>query len=86
MIQNIGIVPGHRGLGLGTCLIERSLAGFRMHGLLRVSLEVTADNRRAVQLYQRLGFRRTRTVYKVVDGMGAEQAIEAAGVATPALL
>lgn len=67
MIQNIGIVPGHRGLGLGTCLIERSLAGFRMHGIGRVTLEVTADNQRAVRLYQRLGFRRTRTVYKVAD-------------------
>jgi ribosomal protein S18 acetylase RimI-like enzyme len=67
MIQNIGIVPGHRGLGLGTCLILQALAGFRSHGLRTASLEVTADNCRAVQLYQRLGFRRTRTVYKVVD-------------------
>ena len=67
MIQNIGVVPGHRGLGLGTCLIERCLAGFRMHGLRRVSLEVTVENAGAVRLYQRLGFRRVRTVYKVVD-------------------
>lgn len=67
MIQNIGIVPGHRGLLLGTCLIERSLAGFRMHGLGAASLEVTADNARAVRLYQRLGFRRVKTVYKVVE-------------------
>jgi hypothetical protein len=67
MIQNIGVVPGHRGLGLGSCLIERCLAGFRMHGLRRVTLEVTAENARAVRLYQRLGFRRVRTVYKVVD-------------------
>lgn len=67
MIQNIGVVPGHRGLSLGTCLIERSLAGFRRHGLNRVGLEVTAENASAVRLYQRLGFRRVRTVYKVVD-------------------
>ncbi len=67
MIQNIGVVPGHRGLGLGTCLILQALAGFRSHGLRTASLEVTAENCRAVQLYQRLGFRRTRTVYKVVD-------------------
>jgi hypothetical protein len=67
MIQNIGVVPGHRGLSLGTCLIERSLAGFRTHGLSRVGLEVTAENASAVRLYQRLGFRRVRTVYKVVD-------------------
>lgn len=66
-IQNIGIIPGHRGRGLGTCLIQQALAGFRHHALRRGSLEVTADNGRAVRLYQRLGFRRVKTVYKVVD-------------------
>jgi ribosomal protein S18 acetylase RimI-like enzyme len=64
MIQNVGIVPGHRGLGLGTALIERALDGFREAGLWAASLEVTADNARAVRLYQRLGFRRTKTIYK----------------------
>lgn len=78
MIQNIGIVPGHRGLGLGTCLIERALVGFRRHGMRRASLEVTADNIRAVRLYQRLGFRRTRTVYKVTEPRHAGRAAEAA--------
>jgi len=72
LIQNIGIVPGHRGLGLGSCLIEQAVRGFRQHGLTVASLEVTADNTRAVRLYQRLGFRRVRTVYKVVDGGGSE--------------
>lgn len=67
MIQNVGIVPGHRGLGLGRCLVERALSGFQSVGLRRASLEVTVDNARAVRLYQRLGFRRVRTVYKVVD-------------------
>jgi hypothetical protein len=60
-------VPGQRGFGLGTCLIEQALAGFRRLGLRRASLEVTADNSRAVRLYQRLGFRRAKTVYKIVD-------------------
>ncbi len=75
MIQNIGIVPEHRGLGLGTCLIEQALAEFRTHGLRVASLEVTADNSGAVRLYQRLGFRRTKTVYKVVDAVAAEPAL-----------
>jgi GNAT superfamily N-acetyltransferase len=78
MIQNVGVVPGHRGLGLGRCLVERALAGFRMHGLARGALEVTVDNTRAVRLYQRLGFRRRRTVYKVVESAAAEPALEAA--------
>lgn len=77
MIQNVGIVPGHRGLGLGRCLVERAVAGFRMHGLERASLEVTVDNARAMRLYQQLGFRRTRTVYKVVEPGAAESADEA---------
>jgi GNAT superfamily N-acetyltransferase len=75
MIQNVGVVPGHRGLGLGRNLVERAMAGFRMHGLPRVSLEVTVDNTRAVRLYQRLGFRRRRTVYKVVEAASAEPAL-----------
>ena len=79
MIQNVGVVPGHRGLGLGRCLVERAVAGFRMHGLRRAGLEVTVDNARAVRLYQRLGFRRTRTVYKVVDAAWSEPTLAAAG-------
>lgn len=83
LIQNIGIVPGHRGLGLGSCLIEQAIEGFRSHGLRVASLEVTADNCRAVRLYQRLGFRRVRTVYKVSDG-GVVNECPAAADATTA--
>jgi ribosomal protein S18 acetylase RimI-like enzyme len=71
-IQNIGVVPSHRGLGLGTSLIRQAMAGLRRHAVGRGSLEVTADNSRAVRLYQRLGFRRCKTVYKTVDGVGAK--------------
>jgi ribosomal protein S18 acetylase RimI-like enzyme len=67
-IQNIGVVPGHRGLGLGSVLIAQALLGFAEQSLGRATLEVTADNVRAVHLYQRLGFRRAKTIYKVVDG------------------
>ncbi len=59
--------------------MARALAGFRMQGLRRVGLEVTVDNARAVRLYQRMGFRRTRTVYKVVDTATAEPALAASG-------
>jgi len=81
MIQNVGVVPGHRGIGLGAALVLRALDGFRRHGLRAGTLEVTAENWRAVRLYQRLGFRRTKTVYKVVDSVAAEPAL-----AEPALL
>ena len=66
-IQNVGITPAHRGRGLGTALICAALAGFQHVGLPRAYLEVTAQNDRAVQLYKRLGFRRTKTLFKAVE-------------------
>jgi ribosomal protein S18 acetylase RimI-like enzyme len=65
-IQNVGVVPEHRGLGLGRALLLKSLDGFRELGIRKVSLEVTADNLPAVELYQKLGFRHRRTSYKAV--------------------
>ena len=66
-VQNVGVVPEHRGLGLGTYLLVQSLRGFRETGLRRVSLEVTARNIAAQRLYRRLGFRTTRVVYKAAE-------------------
>ena len=66
-VQNLGITPPHRGRKLGTKLLFKSLAGFRTAGLRRGALEVTAQNTGALRLYQRLGFRTVKTVYKAVD-------------------
>ena len=66
-IQNVGIVPDHRGMGLGTGLLLRAMRGFQLAGLRRAYLEVTAQNSAAVRLYRRLGFRHVRTVYKAAE-------------------
>lgn len=66
-IQNVGVVPAHRGLGLGRALVLKSLEGFRFAGMNRVFLEVTAQNAPAVELYRSIGFVVTRTVYKAVE-------------------
>ena len=66
-IQNLGIVPEHRGSGLGTSLLFKGLEGFRRAGLTRVYLEVTAQNEGAIRLYRRLGFVTVKTVYKAVE-------------------
>jgi ribosomal protein S18 acetylase RimI-like enzyme len=66
-IQNLGVVPEYRGRGLGKSLMQQALAGFQNAGLSRAFLEVTAQNSSAVQLYKRLGFARSRTVYKVSE-------------------
>ena len=65
-VQNVGIVPEHRGMGLGRALVLKSLHGFRRVGLQRVYLEVTADNTPAVELYRSIGFRLKRTMFKAV--------------------
>ncbi len=67
-IQNLGVIPSYRGIGLGRALVHRALAGFQEAGLRRAYLEVTAENNAAVQLYRSFGFRRAKTLYKAVDG------------------
>jgi ribosomal protein S18 acetylase RimI-like enzyme len=67
LIQNFGLVPGHRGRGVGTALLLQALHGFRRAGLDRAILEVTAQNDGAIRLYRRLGFRFRKTLYKVLD-------------------
>jgi GNAT superfamily N-acetyltransferase len=66
-IQNVGVTPAHRGRGLGTALIMAALTGFQQVGLPRAFLEVTAQNERAVQLYRRIGLKRTKTLYRAVE-------------------
>jgi ribosomal protein S18 acetylase RimI-like enzyme len=66
-IQNIGIVWAHRGRGLGSALLLQALHGFRISGLGRAFLEVTAENDAAVRVYRRLGLRRRKTLYKAVE-------------------
>jgi ribosomal protein S18 acetylase RimI-like enzyme len=66
-IQNFGIVPPHRGRGLGSALLLQALHGFRRAGLQRAVLEVTAQNEGAIRLYRRFGFRFRKTLYKVLD-------------------
>ena len=71
-IQNVGVLPTFRGRGLGKALILKALHGFRQLGLVIGSLEATADNERAVRLYKRLGFQKSRVVYKAVASDGRD--------------
>ena len=69
-IQNIGVCRLHRGAGLGRALLLKSLAGFEAAGIQRVSLEVSADNSRAIGLYQSLGFKTINTTYSSIETSG----------------
>ena len=66
-IQNLGVVPECRGLGLGRALLMQALAGFASVGVPRAFLEVTATNSPAVKLYRAAGFRAYKTLYRAVQ-------------------
>jgi len=59
-ITQICVAPQVRGTGAGYELLRRSLMTLREHGCRKVSLTVTAANREAVDLYERMGFRTIR--------------------------
>ncbi len=71
-IQNVGVAPDHRGQGLGRALVLQCLTGCREQGFQRVALEVTAGNLAAVNLYRRVGFHVTRTMYRSVEAAAVE--------------
>jgi ribosomal protein S18 acetylase RimI-like enzyme len=66
-IQNVGVTPEHRGLGLGRALVLKSILGFYYRGIFKASLEVTAENSGAINLYRAVGFRKAKTLYKASD-------------------
>lgn len=63
VIQNLGVTPDYRGLGLGTVLLARAVNGFAVSGARAVALDVTAANTAAVCLYRKFGFRATKATY-----------------------
>ncbi|MDB2685664.1 GNAT family N-acetyltransferase [Mariniblastus sp.] len=67
LIQNIGVAKSYRGQGLGSLIVRKSLAGFQSVGAKVVSLEVTTQNEGAIRLYERIGFKTQKIVYKTVE-------------------
>jgi ribosomal protein S18 acetylase RimI-like enzyme len=65
-ITQICVAPSIRSTGVGYELLRHSLDSLRQHGCRKVSLTVTASNRDAVSLYERIGFRTLRRFYAYV--------------------
>ncbi|MFI7244573.1 ribosomal protein S18-alanine N-acetyltransferase [Streptomyces qinglanensis] len=55
-IQTIGVLPGHRGTGLGARLLRALLQAATDFECAEVLLEVRVDNAPAQRLYERFGF------------------------------
>jgi ribosomal protein S18 acetylase RimI-like enzyme len=54
----IAVVPNARGRGIGEALLRALLEHARGDGFRAISLSVDPENRRALELYERLGFER----------------------------
>lgn len=52
----MGVLPGHRGQGIGEQLLRACLTAARARGITRIELEARADNAAAIGLYEKLGF------------------------------
>ena len=66
-IQNVAVLPGFRRQGLGRALVNKSLEGFKLFGLRKAMLEVTAENPSAVMMYRSIGFQKAKTTYRAVS-------------------
>jgi len=60
------VMPGYQGSGVGRQLMEHSILALRQRRWESLSLTVTSINRRAIELYEHLGF---RTVKKFAAGV-----------------
>jgi hypothetical protein len=83
-IGGMGVVASARGRGLGTAAMEAVIEEARRRRLARVDLEVLVQNRWAIAIYERLGFRTTRTleVLERPAGSPAPEAARPTGAAT----
>ncbi len=59
-IGGLGVVVAERRGGIGSMLMDAVLGEARSRGVREVRLEVILENERAIPLYERLGFERTR--------------------------
>jgi ribosomal-protein-alanine N-acetyltransferase len=56
-IMSIAILPSYRGRGLGSRLMDAIENAFRREGISRVYLEVSQNNKVALNLYRKRGFK-----------------------------
>ena len=60
-IDLVAVVPSSRGMGIGTALMLKAEEKAESTGKHAMSLGVIAENEGAIRLYERLGYRTTRT-------------------------
>ena len=54
--EDLVVLPGYRGKGIGAALLRHVVAEARRHGVLRITLLTDRQNKRAQALYRKVGF------------------------------
>jgi GNAT superfamily N-acetyltransferase len=54
--EDLVVLPGYRGKGIGAALLQHVIAEARKQGVLRLTLLTDRQNKRAQALYRKLGF------------------------------
>ncbi len=67
-ITNVAVAPPYQGRRIATELIEYTLDKMREQGIARATLEVNANNEKAIRLYEKFGFRLSGRRPKYYEG------------------
>ncbi len=59
LVDNLHVLPGHRGLGTGTAMLAEAARWARTHGARALHLSVLEGNAAAIGFYESCGWRRT---------------------------
>lgn len=66
----VSVAKSEWGRGVGSALLQKIIKYAKTHGIELVSLEVRSDNKRAIHVYEKFGFRKigTSPAYFKIDG------------------
>ena len=66
----ISVTKSEWGQGIGSALLQKIIDYAKEHTIELINLEVRSDNRRAIQMYEKFGFRKTgiSPAYFKIDG------------------
>ena len=59
-LDELYVLPEHRGMGVGSLLVEKVVEEAQREGCRAIDLEVEDEHRRAERLYERKGFEKLR--------------------------
>lgn len=62
-VVSIAVMPEHRRKGIGNALVVRAMESMRLYNAKQCFLEVRVSNMPAINLYNKLGFKVTKTIH-----------------------